>query len=164
MYLVKFQVAFTPNYITRGFIRLDGVAISPLFAREFGSGRSNFSGDAKTNFSLLQPGDGLFRFVSESRIGITVGITKEQEVYLLFKLQLAEYMTTTSVPPTEEPIFTFVGTSGDPGISLVHEGSGSLFAISGGDLRVQYAYETTGFISLCSKKPELSELSEEKHI
>ena len=85
---------------------------------------------------------------------------QEQEVYLH---TLAEQRSTTSVPPTEEPIFTFVGTSGDPGISLAHEGSGSLFAISGGDLRVQYAYETTGFISLCSKKPELSELSEEKH-
>ena len=152
-------IAFTPNYITRGFIHLDGVAISPLFAREFGSGEIKLSGDAKTNFALLQPGDGLFRFVSESQIGITVGVTGSGNLFAY----AGGAESTTSVPPTEEPIFTFVGTSGDPGIRLAHEGFGSLFAISGGDLRVQYAYETTGFISLCSKKPELSELSEEKH-
>ena len=128
---MKAQVAFTPNYITRGFIRLDGVAISPLFAREFGSGEIKLSGDAKTNFSLLQPGDGLFRFVSESRIGITVGITGTGSLFAYS----GGAESNTSVPPTEEPIFTFVGTSGDPGISLAHEGSGSLFAISGGDLR-----------------------------
>ena len=151
--------SFTPNYQGRGFIDISGVAISPLFASEIGSGGIKLSGDAKTNFSLLQPGDGLFRFVSESRIGITVGITGTGSLFAYS----GGAESTTSVPPTEEPIFTFVGTSGDPGIRLAHEGSGSLFAISGGDLRVQYAYETTGFISLCSKKPELSELSEEKH-
>ena len=151
--------SFTPNYNGRGFIHLDGVAISPLFARFTGSGEIKLGGDSKTNFSLLQPGDGLFRFVSESQIGITVGIKGTGSLFAY----AGGAESTTSIPPTEEPIFTFVGTSGDPGISLAHEGSGSLFAISGGDLRVQYAYETTGSISLCSKKPELSELSEEKH-
>ena len=153
------QVAFTPNYITRGFIHLSGEGRVPLFASEIGGGTIKIGGESKTNFSLLSPGDGLFRLVSDITVGITIGIKGSGNLFAYS----GGAESTTSVPPTEEPIFTFVGTSGDPGISLAHEGSGSLFAISGGDLRVQYAYETTGSISLCSKKPELSELSEEKH-
>jgi hypothetical protein len=153
------DVKFTPNYNGRGFIDISGVAISPLFASEIGSGQIKLGGNSKTNFSLIQPGDGLFGFRSDTAIGITVGIKGTGTLFGY--TGTAE--STTSVPPTEEPIFTFVGTSGDPGICLAHEGVGSLFAVSGGDLRVQYAYETTGSITLCSKKPELSELSEEKH-
>ena len=153
------DIKFTPNYIGRGFIYLDGVAISPLFARNLGSGEIKLSGNSKTNFSPSQPGDGLFGFRSDTEIGITVGITGTGTLFGY--TGTAESLST--IPPTEQPIFTFVGTSGDPGILLAHEGSGSLFAVSGGDLRVQYAYETTGSITLCSKKPELSELSEEKH-
>ena len=134
------DVKFTPNYNGSGYIRLDGIGISPLFAREDGSGEIKLSGNSKTVFSLLQPGDGLFRFRSDTEIGITVGIKGTGTLFGY--TGTAESIST--VPPTEEPIFTFVGTSGDPGICISTEGDGNLFAIGGGELLRLHSYDGSG--------------------
>jgi len=52
---------FQPNWVGRGGIKISGNAILPLFASVFGTGTiSKIGGASITNFSLLQPGDGLY--------------------------------------------------------------------------------------------------------
>ena len=67
--------SLAPNWISQGGISIFGEGRVPLDVTVFGSGNiKTLGGDSITNFSLLQPGDGLFGFRSESQIGIGVGI------------------------------------------------------------------------------------------
>ena len=145
------DVAFAPSYYGHGLFRVSGKTDeSYSFAPYIGSGTIKVGGDSKTNFSLLQPGDGLFGFRSESQIGIGIGIIGEG---ILFGYTgTAESIST--IPPTEQPIFTFVGTSGDPGICISTEGDGNLFGIGGGELLRLHAYHGSGRLFGFNSKEE----------
>ena len=66
---------FLPTWTSRGYIsKLTGEASVPLDVSVYGTGSiRTLGGDAVTNFSLLQPGNGLFDFVGSVDVIITQG-------------------------------------------------------------------------------------------
>ena len=76
---------FLPTWTSRGYIsKLTGEASVPLDVSVFGFGTIRaLGGDAITNFSLLQPGDGLFDFVGSSDVLISIGHTTTGSIPVL---------------------------------------------------------------------------------
>ena len=99
--------AFNPTWTSRGYIsKISGEASVPLDVSVFGTGTiRKLGGDSITNFALLQPGDGLFGFHSESLIGIGVGITGEGQLPTLSGA--AESITFN--PEEKDLLFSFNG-------------------------------------------------------
>jgi len=92
---------FLPTWTSRGYIgKLTGEASVPLDVSVFGTGSIRaLGGDAITNFSLLQPGDGLFDFVGSVDVVITQGFHTSG-----FIPALSGAAESTSFNPVEEQI------------------------------------------------------------
>ena len=91
-------------------------------------------------------------------IGIGVGILGSGTLFTIASTDDAFVSTWTS----SGYISKVTGTARD--ITLVHEtGFGDLFTLSNGQQRATNAFVGSGGLKLVSRKPELSELSDEKH-
>ena len=92
---------FLPTWTSRGYIgKLTGEASVPLDVSVFGTGSIRaLGGDAITNFSLLQPGDGLFDFVGSVDVVITQGFHGSGSIPTL-----SGAVESTTFNPVEEQI------------------------------------------------------------
>jgi hypothetical protein len=144
---------FQPNWIGRGGIKLSGVAMLPVFANEYGTGIiSKIGGAAKTNFSLLQPAEGLFRITSQSEFSIGV----EAEGSGTFRKFSGAAESLTFNPTETQMLFSFTG--GYSRLAFTHGtwvGSGRLrnFATLEAE-KGTFDYVGSGEINLRSDKPE----------
>jgi len=152
---------FLPSWTSRGYIsKLSGVAGVPLDVGVRGSGGFKFFGASKTNFSLLQPGDGLFAFHSDSDIAAALGVVGEGR----FSTFSGVADSISFNPEETQMLFSFTGEYKDLRFTFgTYYGDGRLFNVSGGEERGTNSYIGSGEINIFSRKPELIESSDEKH-
>jgi len=152
---------FLPSWTSRGYIsKITGVASVPLDVGVRGTGGFRFLGASKTNFALLQPGDGLFGFHSESTLAVGLGVVGEGR-FSTFS-GVAESLTFN--PEETQMLFSFIGGYKDLRFTFgTYYGDGVLFNVSGGEERGTNSYIGSGEIKLLSRKPKLIEPSDEKH-
>ena len=148
---------FLPSWTSKGYIgRLFGEARVPLDVGVRGAGGFRFLGASKTNFSLLQPADGLFRVVSDSQIGFSAGITGTGTLR-----KFAGSAQSLTVNPEEtQLLFSFVGERNAETTSTVEIGQGNLFNFSNFVERTTFDYVGQGTITLESRKPDQLTLEE----
>ena len=150
---------FQPNWVGSGTVRVDNAAHANFSVGHIGSGDLfSFNGSSDT-LSVSVEGGGLFSVGGTSPYAVGIGIIGEGS---LRKFSGAAESVTFN-PEEKQMLFSFIGTSGDPGITLAHEGSGNLFAFDGSGERETNAWYGSGTITLISKKPRLDEPSDEKH-
>ena len=149
---------FQPNWIGRGGLRLSGEAMLPVFANEYATGIiAKIGGSAKTNFSLLQPADGLFRISSQSEFNVGV----EAEGSGTFKKFGGSAESSTWNPTEEQMLFSFTGAYTDLKFTYgIYSGDGQLFNVSGGEERGTNSYVGSGEIKVRSDKPDQYTLDE----
>ncbi len=152
---------FLPSWTSRGYIsKLSGVAQVPLDVGVRGSGGFRFLGASITNFALLQPGDGLFGFYSESTLAVGLGVVGDGR----FSTFSGAAESLTFNPEETQMLFSFIGEYKDLKFTFgTYYGDGVLFNVSGGEERGTNSYVGSGEIKLLSRKPKLIELSDEKH-
>ena len=145
-------IQFVPNWVGDGQIRITGVAKLPLFASHTTEGMfSHLRGEAITNFSLLGPGDGLFKIVSDTLTNLG---RKEIGEGILSTLSGVADCTVWN-PVEEQLLFSIAG--GYPSLKFSHGtfiGDGILFNFAGGDERVEYSYTGSGSIITWNKLEE----------
>ena len=152
---------FLPSWTSRGYIgKITGVASVPLDVGVRGTGGFRFLGASKTNFSLLQPADGLFTILSSSKANFGVGILGDGT----FSTFSGSADSVSFNPEEKQLLFSFVGSRGSEKHTEVYVGSGRLrnFATLEAE-KGTFDYEGSGGLRLRSVKPKLTELSEEKH-
>ena len=148
---------FQPNWIGRGGLTLSGEAMLPVFANEYATGIiAKIGGAAKTNFSLLQPVEGLFRITSQSEFSIGV----EAEGSGTFRKFSGAAESLTFNPTETQMLFSFSG--GYSSLAFTHGtwvGSGRLrnFATLEAE-KGTFDYVGSGEINLRSDKPEQLDL------
>ena len=153
---------FQPNWVGRGGLRLRGKATLPVFANEKGTGiLHEIRGVAITNFSLLQPGDGLFKFVSDASSSTGVEAFGSGS----FK-KFGGAAESSSFNPLEEQIlFSFGGAYSN--LKFTHGtwiGSGRINNIASLEAeKGTFDYVGSGEINIISRKPVWPEDSDEKH-
>ena len=148
---------FLPSWTSRGYIgRLYGEARVPLDVGVRGTGAFRFLGASKTNFSLLQPADGLFRVVSDSQIGFSAGITGTGTL----RKFAGSAQSLTVNPEERQLLFSFVGERNSETISTIEIGQGNLFNFSNFVERTTFDYVGQGTITLESRKPDQFTLEE----
>ena len=152
---------FLPSWTSRGYIsKLSGEARVPLDVGVRGSGAFRFLGASKTNFSLLQPAEGLFRIISRSELAVGLGVYGSGN---LFGLSGAAESTTFN-PLERQMLFSFNG--GYEKLTFTfgsYQGDGVLFNIAGGEERGTNSYVGSGEIKVRSNKPDQYTLEELAH-
>ena len=147
---------FMPNWIGRGGLRLSGEAMLPVFANEYATGIiAKIGGSAKTNFSLLQPAEGLFRIISESEFNLGV----KAEGSGTFRKFSGSAESIGFNPIETQMLFSFTGAYTDLKFTYgTYSGDGRLFNVSGGEERGTNSYVGSGEIKVRSDKPEQLDL------
>ena len=141
---------FNPCWVGRGGIRVFGDAKLPLFASVFTEGGFSIFGAAKTNFSLLQPADGLFKIRSftntpRSRIHIGSGSLRK----------LGGSATSLTVNPDEKQLlFSFTGEHQVRFGYGTFEGHGNIKNLAGGIETGTFDYTGSGSILTFNKLEE----------
>ena len=143
---------FLPSWTSRGYIsKLSGVAQVPLDVGVRGSGGFRFLGASKTNFALLQPGDGLFGFHSESSVAVGLGVIGDGR----FSTFSGGAESATFNPTETQMLFSFTGEYKDLRFTFgTYHGDGRLFNVSGGEERGTNSYVGSGKIKIRPDKPE----------
>ncbi len=143
---------FLPSWTSRGYIgKITGVASVPLDVGVRGTGGFRFLGASKTNFSLLQPADGLFTILSSSKANFGVGILGDGT----FSTFSGSADSVSFNPEEKQLLFSF--TSGYSSLKFTHgtfDGDGVLYNFAGGDERAAFDWVGTGGIELKSAKPD----------
>ena len=142
---------FNPNWVGRGTIRVFGDAKLPLFASITTVGYiSKIGGAAKTNFSLLQPAEGLFKIHSftntpRSRIHIGSGSLRK----------IGGSATSLTINPDEKQmLFSFTGEHQVRFGYGTFEGHGNIKNLAGGIETGTFDYVGSGSIITWNKLEE----------
>ena len=140
-----------PTWTSRGSIgKITGAARLPLFASVTSTGTiGKISGVSITNFSLLQPGDGLFDFVGSSDVVITQGYIGSG-----FIPALSGAAESVSFNPDEAQLL--FSPNGEARIASTSNwiGSGVLFTFESGTEKVVYEWIGSGRLFGFSSKEE----------
>ena len=132
---------FLPTWTSRGYIsKLTGVAGVPLDVSVPGSGTiKSIGGEAITNFSLLQPGDGLFDFIGSVDVIVTQGFHGSG-----FIPTIGGASEVVAFNPDEKQIL--FSTTGEASIAFKPNwiGSGILFTLQTAVERVVYEWVGSG--------------------
>ena len=141
---------FNPCWVGRGGIRVFGDAKLPLFASVFTEGGFSIFGAAKTNFSLLQPADGLFKirsFTNTPRSKIHIGSGSLRK--------LSGSATSLTVNPDEKQLlFSFTGEHQVRFGYGTFEGHGNIKNLAGGIETGTFDYVGSGSIITWNKLEE----------
>ena len=105
---------FLPSWTSRGSIgRITGIAGVPLDVAIYTKGTFRIYGASITNFSLLQPGDGLFAIKSNVQVAFVPNWNGSGSI----KTVSGSAETVASTPPTEQALFKIGGSLT---LSLIH--------------------------------------------
>ncbi len=150
---------FQPNWVGRGGLRLENAATTNFSLRHIGSGSIKTVSGSATTFGAAIESTGLFRVGGTSPYAASLGVIGEGR----FSTFSGAAESLTFNPEEKQMLFSFTGSAGDPLISYGVLGTGSIKGLSGSYFTETDAYYGSGTIRIRSRKPELSELSDEKH-
>ena len=153
------ESTFQPNWNGSGTVKVDNAANTNYVPIVIGSGTLfAFSGSSEI-LSAALVGGGLFDISGDPGIVFSPRVLGEGR----FSTFSGAAESLTFNPEEKQMLFSFIGTSGDPGITLAHEGEGVLFAIDGSGEREANAYYGSGTLKLRTRIPEPTEPANEKH-